>query len=91
MKRARGDEIVATYAPQWAYVRTGLKAVMPPFEVNPQRAQELLDSVPVRYLIFEDGFTKKYVALVLQHYPNIWKEVYSDQDGAFKIYQRTDQ
>src|SRR5215831_1822903 len=50
MKHARGDEIVATYAPQWVYVRTGLKAVMPPFELNPEKAQRLLDSVPVTYL-----------------------------------------
>jgi hypothetical protein len=88
MKRAQPDEIVATYAPQWVYVRTGLKAVMPPFELDPKRAQQLLDSVPVTYLIYEDSFTKKYVPLVTRRYPNIWKEIYSDQDGAFKIYQR---
>ena len=49
MKRARPDEVIATYAPQWVYLRTGLKAVMPPFELNPERAQNLLDSVPVTY------------------------------------------
>jgi hypothetical protein len=88
MKRARPNEVVATYAPQWVYLRTGLKAVMPPFELNPERAQKLLDSVPVTYLIFEQSFTKRYVSLVIQRYPNIWKEIYSDQDGAFKIYER---
>jgi hypothetical protein len=90
MKRAQPGEVVATYAPQWVYLRTGLKAVMPPFELNPERAQNLLDSVPVTYLIFEDSFTKRYVSLVTQHYPNIWKEIYSDQDGSFKIYERAD-
>ena len=79
MKRAQPNEVVATYAPQWVYLRTGLKAVMPPFELNPERAQKLLDSVPVTYLIFEDNFTKRYVSLVTQPYPNIWKEIYSDQ------------
>jgi hypothetical protein len=88
MKRARPDEVIATYAPQWVYLRTGLKAVMPPFELNPERAQNLLDSVPVTYLISEDSFTKEYVSLVTQSYPNIWKEIYSDQDGTFKIYER---
>ena len=39
---------------------------MPPFELNPERAQELLDSVPVTYLIFEDDFTEKYVSRVTQ-------------------------
>ena len=43
MKRAQPNEIVATYAPQWVYLRTGLKAVMPPFELNPERAQKLLE------------------------------------------------
>jgi hypothetical protein len=88
MKRARPGDVVATYAPQWVYLRTGLKAVMPPFELNPERAQNLLDSVPVTYLIFEESFTKRYVSLVTQRYPNIWKQIYSDQDGAFKIYER---
>ena len=88
MKHAQPNDIVATYAPQWAYLRTGLKAVMPPFELNPERAQKLLDSVPVTYLIFEDNFTKRYVSLVTQSYPNIWREIYSDQHGSFKIYER---
>jgi hypothetical protein len=91
MKRARPDDIVATYAPQWVYVRAGLKAVMPPFELNPERAQILLDSVPVTYLISEDSFTKRYVSLVTRRYSDIWKEIYSDQDGEFKIYKRTGQ
>ena len=43
--------------------------MMPPFELNPERAQKLLDSVPVTYLIFEDNFTKKYVSLVTQRLP----------------------
>ena len=88
MKRAQPNEVVATYAPQWVYLRTGLKAVMPPFELNPEQAQKLLDSVPVTYLIFEDSFTKRYVSLVTQAYPNIWREIYSDQHGSFKIYER---
>ena len=79
MKRAQPNEVVATYAPQWAYLRTGLKAVMPPFELNPEQAQKLLDSVPVTYLIFEDNFTKRYVSLVIQSYPNLWREIYSDR------------
>ena len=88
MKQARGDEIVATYAPQWVYVRTGLKAVMPPFELNPERAQDLLDSVPVSYLIFGDDFTERYVSRVLQRHADLWQEVYSSGDGKFKIYRR---
>ena len=91
MKSAQSGEVVATYAPQWVYLRTGLKAVMPPFELNPERAQNLLDSVPVTYLLLEDSFTKEYVPIVTQRYPNLWKEIYSNQNGAFKIYERAGQ
>ena len=61
---------------------------MPPFELNPERAQKLLDSVPVTYLIFEDNFTKRYVSLVIQAYPNIWRENILTQHGSFKVYER---
>jgi hypothetical protein len=88
MKRARPSEVVATYAPQWVYLRTGLKAVMPPFELNPENAQRLLDSVPVRYLMYEEGFTQKYVSNILQKHPELWEQIYSDPTVEFKIYKR---
>jgi len=88
MKRARPNEVVATYAPQWVYLRTGLKAEMPPFELNPENAQRLLDSVPVRYLMYEEGFTQKYVSNILQKHPELWEQIYSDPTVEFKIYKR---
>ena len=69
-------------------MRTGLKAVMPPFELNPDKAQELLDAVPVTYLLLEENFTKKYVSSVLQAHPILWNEIYSSPDDICKIYRR---
>jgi hypothetical protein len=82
--------VVATSTPQWTFLRTGLKAVMPPFEITPDKAQNLLDSIPVTYLVYEEGFTKKYVSSVLQKHGGLWKEVYSSSNGKFKIYRRVD-
>jgi len=88
MDRAKSDEVVATSAPQWVYLRTGLKAIMPPFELTPERAQTLLDSVPVSYLFLDGSFTKKYTFTLIERYPNLWEEVYSTPGGGFRIYRR---
>ena len=50
---APGD-IVAAAMPQWVYLKTGLKTVMPPLESDSKKAESLLNSVPVvrRQLFF---------------------------------------
>ncbi len=54
---AEPDAVVATSSPHWVYLKTGLKAVMPPYEKDRAAAQGLLDSVPVRYALVDDlGF-----------------------------------
>jgi hypothetical protein len=81
MSQAQPTAIVASSMPHWVYLRTGLKSVMPPFEANPIKAQYLLDSVPVAYLILDQGLamdTKKYTVPVVQNFPERWKLVYSD-------------
>jgi hypothetical protein len=86
--------------PHWVYLRTDLKAVMPPFELNPVAAQQLLDSVPVTYLILDQGLaidTKNYTSPVVERYPQHWQRVYADSilaepgvhpEGRFEIYRR---
>jgi hypothetical protein len=98
--RSNPDDVVASSMPHWTYLRTGLKAVMPPFETDPVRAQELLDSVPVTFIIQDRGLdldTRKYLSPVIQAFPERWKLVYSDYvtdpSGKtplerFEIYQR---
>jgi len=90
---AQPAEIVATSAPHLAYLRTGLKAVMPPLEIDPQRAQQLLDSVPVVYLIVDDleftDMSRRYAAPVAESRPDLWVPVYTAARGAPRIYKRS--
>jgi hypothetical protein len=90
---ARSGDVVATSAPHWAYLRTGLKAVLPPFEVDAERAQRLLDSVPARYLIVEDlafaDVSRRYGAAVAEARPDLWRPVYTG-GGSLRIYRRTE-
>jgi hypothetical protein len=51
--RAEPSDVIAATDPQWVYLRTGRKAVLPPFEPNGKTAQRLIDTVPVKYLIVE--------------------------------------
>jgi hypothetical protein len=89
-RRAQPDDVVAASSPHWVYLRTGLKAVMPPFELDPVKAQHLLDTVPVSYLILEEGALdiKRYTLPVTQKVPKDWALVYSAPEGNCSIYQR---
>jgi len=99
-QRSEPDDVVASSMPHWTYLRTGLKAVMPPFETDPVRAQELLDSVPVAFIVQDRGLdldTRKYLSPVIHTFPERWRLVYSDlitdapgktPPESFEIYQR---
>jgi hypothetical protein len=66
---------------------------MPPFELDPAKAQTLLDSVPVKYLTFDRGGgfdMNRYIDPVIQHYPEKWQLAYTSPDRRFEIYRRTD-
>jgi hypothetical protein len=78
--------------PGWVYLRTGLKAVMPPFEPAPERAQALLESVPVRYLMVENpgeltNFAWRYTAAVLREFPEKWRLVYNSAGDYVRVYE----
>lgn len=91
-KRAKPEDVIATSMPQWAYLVTGLKAVRPPLESLPERAQVLLDSVPVAYVVLDIGtvgdFDVPYLHPLLEGHPRAWKLVYRGQEGRVLIYQR---
>ena len=101
-RRAKPGDVVVATMPHWVYLRTGLKAVMPPFEADPVKAQNLLDSVPAIYVILdevkaEEDFTGKYASPLVRGSPDRWKRVYSDSvvtesgeklKDRFEIYQR---
>ena len=88
---ATGD-IVAASMPHWIYLRTGLKSVMPPLEVNPAKTMTLLRSVPVRFLLHETPafFTWRYVDAAVRAYPDEWRLVHTarkDREAVF-VYER---
>jgi hypothetical protein len=89
---ARPGEIVATSTPHWAYLRTGLPAVMPPYEADPRRAAALLDQVPVTYLIVDQlsflDVGRRYTIPAIQDAPDRWRLIYAANDSGPKIYRR---
>lgn len=97
---ARTGDVVACSMPAWAYLRTGLPSVMPPFEADPAKTARLLDTVPVRYLCLDYGLaldTRRYIASVVANSPERWRLVYSASllkdgreplDHPFQIYER---
>jgi hypothetical protein len=52
-QHARPGTVVATLYSHLCYLRTGLPAVSLPVERDPARARELLESVPVSYVIVD--------------------------------------
>lgn len=82
------------HMPHWVYLRTGLKTVMTPFETDVRKAQQLLDSVPVDYLVLNTGAYidsgANYMLPVVHRYPEAWKRVYGDKRGTAMIFERTD-
>lgn len=74
---ATGMEVIASSNPQLVFLRTGLKSVLPPLEIDPLKSLRLLDSVPIRYLILEDGLYYSYVKRVVTDRPEDWRKVSS--------------
>ena len=90
-RKAKADDVVATSMPHWAYLRKGLKAVRPPLEANSERAQTLLDSVPVAYVVLDksdEGYSNAYMLPLLQGSPRAWQLVYEDERGPVRVYER---
>lgn len=88
--QAEPDDIIAAGTPHWIYLRTGLKTVMPPFEIDAAKAQQLLDSVPVSYLIVGQDVigAERYTLPVVQQFTTQWKPIYTTPNGEWTVYQR---
>lgn len=97
-RNAPSNAIVATASPHWVYLKTGLKAVMPPYEANTALAQQLLDAVPVTYAVVDDlGFldvSRRYLGRTVRAHPAAWELVYavpkseSAHTGRTRVYRR---
>jgi hypothetical protein len=95
-RNSQSTDTIAATDPQWVYLRTGRKAVLPPFELNGEKAQRLIDTVPVKYLIAETkpqrlglGAYYRFTSALLRDNPFHWDLVWSSSDRSMEIYRRT--
>ncbi len=96
-RNAQPDEIIATSTPYWAYLKTGLKTVQPPWEPDPSTAHRLLESVPVDYLITDNVLAdenaaamRRYSIPVVRAFPDKWKLIHTSGDSGSSVYRRLD-
>jgi hypothetical protein len=89
-ENANPEDVVGAGVPHWVYLRTGLKTVMPPMENDPLKEQEMLDSVPVGYLIIGKDVirSERYTLPAVERFPDRWQRVYSPPGSDFAVYQR---
>jgi hypothetical protein len=67
---------------------------MPPLEPDRAKAQQLLDSVPVTYVIvdhldFLDAM-RRYTIPLIESHPELWQRVYSVPDRSTHVYRRVE-
>jgi hypothetical protein len=77
--------------PHQAHLRTGLKAVKPPFERDPAAALALLESVPIAYLIVDGrsgSFTRVFGRPAIELAQDRWEQVFVDVDGEVETFRR---
>ena len=87
---AHASDIVAAGTPHWVYLRTGLRAVMPPFEHDPSKTQLLLDGVPVDYLLVGRDViaSERFTEPAVRMFPERWEQAYASTVGGWTVYHR---
>jgi len=87
--RAAPGDVIAAGDPQWVYLRTGRKAVLPPFEIDGKKAQQLIDTVPVKYLFAPaTGGYHRFTAALIAENPDAWKHIWGGPNGTIDVYER---
>ena len=88
---APSGAIVATIVPHQLYLQTGLRAVYPPMEADPEQAHRLLESVPVSYVIIDElayrDFVRRYALPAMESHPASWRVVH--KIDSTRIYAHT--
>jgi hypothetical protein len=89
--RGRPGDVVASAMPHWAHLLTGMKTVVPPFERDPSKAEALLDSVPIRYIIMDADTTRmmRGSAGAITDADGRWTRIYTSSSGLVAVYERT--
>jgi len=91
-RNAAATAVIGTTVPHLAYLRTGHKAVLPPFERDAETASRLLDQVPVRYLVLDTferpGVSERYAAPLVAQRPQDWRLVFTAPDLVTRVYER---
>jgi len=84
--------VIASSVPHLTYLRTGHRSVLPPMEANPEIARQLLDEVPVSYVLLdnfeEPGLSKRYAGPAVEARPAEWTLVFSTTDSTARVYER---
>ena len=84
--------VVASSCPQLVWIHTRRTAIMPPFEVDPEEAQRLLDSAHVEYLVVDGlkfvDMSRRYGAPAAERHPLLWEVAYRDPGNQLTIYRR---
>jgi hypothetical protein len=82
--------VVATSSPHLCYIWTAREAIFPPFEADTNKAQQLVDSASVKYLIVDEleflDVARVYGAPLVEKQRNSWREVFAA--GETRIYER---
>ena len=91
-RNAAPNAVIATTVPHLAYLRTGHKAVLPPFERDVNTANRLLAEVPVSYVVVDrfrqPGISERYAAPAVTRRPQDWQLVYTAPDRETRVYAR---
>jgi hypothetical protein len=92
-REAAPNEVIVTGCPHYLYLRARRKAVMPPMENDPDRAEPLLGGIPAAYLIADDfGFmgpvVRNVIDSVTSRYPLQWKMVAIIRGSKTFVYKR---
>jgi hypothetical protein len=92
-QNAAPNAVIATTVPHLAYLRTGHKAVLPPFERDEQTANRLLAEVPVSYIVIDrfgqPGISERYAAPAVAERPENWQLVFTAPDHETRVYERS--
>jgi hypothetical protein len=88
--RGRPGDVVASAMPHWAHLLTGMKTVVPPFERDPAKAEALLDSVPVRFIVMDADIVRlmRESAGTILGADGHWTRIYTSSSGLVAVYER---